>query len=117
MKSGLLLSVAALLLLGCLAVDLDGMRLAAALGIHSNYTSGATANLSIWDSNDPEGGSLGLNSSSQINFYANYTNASGAAITNESDGGICQIEFDTAPTGPFNMSFNLSGNNLYEYNR
>ncbi|MEM4390147.1 MAG: hypothetical protein QXG98_05825, partial [Candidatus Micrarchaeia archaeon] len=70
---GLLVLFATALLLGCASYNLDGKLLASALGIHSNYTGGATANLSVWDSNDPEGGSQGLNSSSPITFYANYT--------------------------------------------
>ncbi len=74
------------------------------------------ANLSIWDSTDPEAGSQKIVPNQQAMFYANYTNSSDGLIINGSDI-FCNIEFDVGGWTPLaNMTFNTTSM-LYEYNR
>ena len=83
----------------------------------TSYTTGDSANLTIWDDSDVEGGSITRYVKDQTNFFANYTDS----VSGESINGTyanCEIKFNISDswTAVQNMTFN-SGNLLYEYNR
>jgi len=84
----------------------------------SNYSlgNGTTSNLSIYDDNDPEGGSQGLGRNAQIKFYANYTNRSNQIPVTAASGATCNISFNVAPLGWSSMTYNVTST-LWEYNR
>jgi parallel beta-helix repeat protein len=78
----------------------------------SNYSTGANANLSIWDQNDTEVGLPAL-AGQNITFFANYTNVtSGLPIS----GAICNVSFNASPQGPFGMEWNAT-DQTYQFNR
>lgn len=80
----------------------------------SGFAEGINANLTIFDGVEGGVGAVG----SQINFFANYTKADLTPITNSTlDSGLCQIEFNSTPFGPFNMTFNTTGSDEWVYNR
>lgn len=106
--------------LECYIISYTGGTLVFQVPHFTNYSTNSTANsnLTIYDYNDPEGGSRNYNSSALVTFYANYTNrTSGAPIKATGDGGRCNIRFSIAPTGPYAMIFNVTGKSVYEYNR
>ncbi|MEM3405987.1 MAG: hypothetical protein QW117_03400, partial [Candidatus Pacearchaeota archaeon] len=78
---------------------------------------GYNANLTIYDSNDTEGGGNTIYVNQQAIFYANYTNSTSGQSINGSEI-YCEITFNVSGgwTNPENMSFN-SSSLLYEYNR
>ncbi len=83
----------------------------------SGYAGGVlfSSNLTIWDEVDsgmPWGNKIKYENQ-QVLFFTNYTNSSSGAVI---AGASCNISFNTAPNGPFNMSYN-STYSLYTYNR
>lgn len=89
----------------CQILDYDGENLTFYVSHFSNYTAGENSQLNIWDDTD-----VLTNPSSNIKFYANYTNVtSGVIIT----GATCNIVFNDSSAS---MIYN-STSTLYEYNR
>ena len=75
--------------------------------------NGSNANLTIYDQNDTEGGSLKAEIGANINFTANYTRlADRSAIT----GATCNVSFSTAPAGPSAMTYD-STKQIYNFTR
>ncbi len=73
------------------------------------YSASANSNLTIWDDNDPEGGSLSKDVGELVHFFANYTNYTGSPVS----GATCQIFFyDKSGSMQYN-----STTELFEYNR
>jgi len=68
--------------------------------------------LAAWDSSDAEGGNQLIIISQMANFYANYSNASGAITP--AMGGMCNISFEDSADN--NMTYN-AGTGRYEYSR
>ncbi|MEM3890418.1 MAG: DUF2341 domain-containing protein, partial [Candidatus Micrarchaeia archaeon] len=85
----------------------------------TGYAGGAgyNANLTIYDSNDTEGGGFTIQTNQQAKFYANYSNSTSGSPINGT-GVYCEITFNVSGewTDPVNMTFNTSSL-LYEYNR
>ncbi|MBD3304023.1 DUF11 domain-containing protein [Candidatus Woesearchaeota archaeon] len=76
----------------------------------SAYAGGTATNLTIWDDSD-----LGTQfTGAPMSFYANFTNATGAA---NNTNGSCRIRFNTTGAfGPWlNMTFNATGTDIYNY--
>jgi hypothetical protein len=80
----------------------------------SNYSTGANANLSIWDETDAEGGSQTFYVNQNVTFFANYTNFTSGDSINGS-GVYCNITFNDT-SDYWNMTFN-SSSLYYEFNR
>ncbi|MBU1111315.1 MAG: LamG domain-containing protein, partial [Nanoarchaeota archaeon] len=99
-------------------VDLGGDDYQFNVTQFSNYTltSGTNSALGIWDDNDPEGGSQGKGTGTQISFYANYTNVTDGTPITAAMGGLCNVSYNVTPNGPFNMTYNGTST-LWEYNR
>src|SRR3989338_7208395 len=75
--------------------------------------NGSNANLTIYDQNDTEGGSLKAELAANINFTANYTKLSDrSAIT----GATCNVTFSTAPVGPSSITYD-STKQIYNFTR
>ena len=81
----------------------------------SGYAGGNGSNteLTNYDQVDTEGGSILANAGNQIQFYANYTNATNNLEVESAD---CNITFNVTPLGPSSMTYNTS-TRLYNYNR
>ncbi|MFC1691821.1 NosD domain-containing protein, partial [Nanoarchaeota archaeon] len=81
-----------------------------------NATKSYGVNLSIWDSNDDQGGDKNATYNENLTFYANYTiGVTGEPLDNGTDGGWCNITFNTT-SDYFSMEFNLSSDDLWTYN-
>ena len=82
----------------------------------SGYVGGAgyDDNLTIWDSNDTQGGSQVIYQGQQAYFYANFTNETSGQSINSAN---CNITFNLSGgwTAPANMAFNASSL-VYQYN-
>jgi hypothetical protein len=99
----------------CTPVSFVGSAFTFTVNQFSNYSASGNSNLSIYDSNDPEGGGVNIIIGMQANFTANYTNiTSGNPITNLTAN--CSVNFSQAPNGPFNMTYNATLG-LWSYNR
>jgi len=82
----------------------------------TSYSATENSQLSIWDSTDPEGGSLTLFVYDNVTFNANYTNRT-SGIPINGTGDYCEIMFDLDGwTDPVNMTYD-SAAQLYYHNR
>jgi len=78
----------------------------------SSYKIGPGANLTVWNSADPQGGGNVVQVGDDAVFYADYSNASGPIAP--AAGGACNISFNDSANNP--MAYNLSTNH-YTYDR
>ena len=77
---------------------------------------GTGVNLTIFDSNDPEGGSNPLPIGIPITFYANFTNSSGGPANTTS--GACNVSFDdTGSFGPAIDTVYNATSQMHQYSR
>jgi len=84
------------------------------VGVEVSGGGSNPANLTIWDSTDPEGGGLTKYPGDLVDFFANYTNTTGYPI-NES-GAICNMSLNVSGGwSTYSMVYN-STSELYEYN-
>ncbi|MBI5398691.1 LamG domain-containing protein, partial [Candidatus Woesearchaeota archaeon] len=95
----------------------DGGNISFNVSGFSNFSVSVNSNLSIYDSNDSQGGSKLVFVSLLVNFTANYTNVTnGAPIDQPTNASNCTIAFNVSPSGPFNMSWSAAFN-VFFYNR
>ncbi|MBW2964675.1 right-handed parallel beta-helix repeat-containing protein, partial [Candidatus Woesearchaeota archaeon] len=78
----------------------------------ASSTTGTNTSLGIFSDTDTMNRSQG----ELVHFYANYTNLTGWPIDNATGNGSCFIQFSDSPA-VFNMSFNISGTDVYGYTR
>ncbi|MBT4697406.1 hypothetical protein HOB76_03900, partial [Candidatus Woesearchaeota archaeon] len=79
----------------------------------TTYIAGVNSQLTVYDENDAEGGSLNRQAGQQTKFFANYSNrTSNVSIATAS----CTINFSDASSTFNAMTYNATSE-LYEYNR
>ncbi|MBW2979781.1 right-handed parallel beta-helix repeat-containing protein, partial [Candidatus Woesearchaeota archaeon] len=103
----------------CSITPTDGYTEGTALNSSETNTI-KDSSLSVWDDNDPQGGSQGKRLGDDVMFYANYSNAYTGEVGLPISNGSCTIDFSD---GSYNMpegyhllwSYNLSDPSIYEY--
>ncbi len=98
----------------CSVYSYSGGNLTFSVSHFTSYSTGANANLAIWDSADEKAGSQKIRTNETAIFYANYTNAStGGPIS--SAGVYCEVVYNMTDgwSSPENMTYNATSG-LYE---
>jgi hypothetical protein len=107
-----------LLCTDCELISFDNGNIRFRVDHFTTYSVTDDSNLTIWDSSDPEGGSVEVYAGEQAFFFANYTFTDGTIITDAPEhNGTCQIRYNVGGwTSSEDMEFNVS-NKIYFANR